>query len=64
VRSVACPDCEVVVYDLRREGLDAAQRYGVTSVPTVVVDGRIIGSTVGGKVTEAELKAAGVSALS
>ena len=47
VKELACPDCEVTVYDLRERCSDLtciekATLYGVTSVPTVVVDGRIV----------------------
>ncbi len=39
VESLVCPDCEVIVYDLNKEGMDKAKQYGINSVPTVVVDG-------------------------
>lgn len=39
VQELACPDCEVTVHDLREGGADAAARYGIGSVPAVVVDG-------------------------
>lgn len=65
VRATACPNCEVKVYDLRdgcatNECRDLAARYGVKTVPTVVVDGRLADCCRGGGVTEAGLLAAGV----
>ncbi|RME45090.1 MAG: glutaredoxin [Deltaproteobacteria bacterium] len=44
VRNMACPDCEVIVYDLREGcGTDACREkagdYGIQAVPAVVVDG-------------------------
>jgi|CXWL01.1.fsa_nt_gi hypothetical protein len=44
VQSLACPRCDVQVYDLR-EGCDAnecrekARRYGITAVPAITVAG-------------------------
>ena len=41
VEEMACPDCEVTVHDLRRSGAEQAARYGITTVPAVVVDGTV-----------------------
>ena len=47
VQSLACPSCDVQVYDLR-EGCDAnecrekARRYGLTAVPAIAVDGVLL----------------------
>jgi hypothetical protein len=41
VKDMACPDCEVTVYDLRESGTDKAKDYGLTTVPAVVVDGEV-----------------------
>jgi len=47
VRSMACPSCEVVVYDLRegcatKECRDKAARYGITRVPSLAVNGAVL----------------------
>lgn len=43
VNELACPNCEVAVLSLnQKEGLTRAREYGITSVPTVVVDGRVV----------------------
>jgi len=65
VKSVACPNCEVKVYDLREgcatdECRDLAQRYGVKTVPAVVVDGKLADCCRTGGVDEASLRALGV----
>jgi glutaredoxin len=60
VKRITCPSCDVIVYDLKKEGVDKAKEYGVGSVPTVVVDGKVAGCCVRGKPTESGLKAAGV----
>lgn len=46
VNELACPNCEVTVYDLSKacetkECLEKAKRYGITAVPTVVVNEKI-----------------------
>ncbi|NCO33518.1 MAG: hypothetical protein AUJ92_01125 [Armatimonadetes bacterium CG2_30_59_28] len=62
VNQLACPSCDVSVYDLRADGNAAAEAkaYGVTSVPTVVVDGRIVDCCARPAVNEAGLRAAGI----
>ncbi len=67
VKSTACPSCEVKVYDLREgcatdECRELAARYGVKTVPSVVVDGQMADCCQSGGVTEAGLRAAGVGA--
>lgn len=65
VREVACPSCEVVVYDLNagcatNECREKAEGYGINRVPAVVVDGRLLECCVAGTVSEEMLRAAGV----
>jgi DNA-binding transcriptional MerR regulator/glutaredoxin len=65
VQSVACPSCEVKIYDLREgcatnECRDLAQRYGIKTVPAVVVDGKLADCCRAGGVDEASLRALGV----
>ncbi len=60
VRKLACPSCDVRVYNLKEDGMDKAKQYGVNSVPTVVVNGKILDCCKRGKPTEADLKATGI----
>ena len=62
VQKLACPSCDVTVYDLRADAQAAAQAkaYGITAVPTVVVDGRIVDCCARPAVNEAGLRAAGI----
>lgn len=61
VHEMACPRCEVSVFDLREEGAMArARAIGVVSAPTVAVDGRILDCCKRGGVDRAALVAAGV----
>ncbi len=60
VKAIACADCKVIVNDLHTEGIEKAKEYGVTCVPTVVVDGKIVDCCVRGKVDPERLKAAGI----
>lgn len=46
VKELACPSCEVVIYDLSnpcesRECIEKSKSYGITSVPAVVIDGKL-----------------------
>lgn len=46
VKALACPNCEVVVYDLNKKCEtniceDKAKQYGVKSVPAVAINGKL-----------------------
>ena len=46
VKAVACPSCEVVVYDLNKgcetnECREKAKEYGIKSIPAVVIEGKL-----------------------
>ena len=60
VQKLSCPSCDVTIYDLRDKGMDKAREYDVNSIPTVVVDGKILDCCARGKPSETDLKAAGI----
>jgi hypothetical protein len=65
VRAIACPSCEVQVYDLREgcatnECREKAVRYGVTAVPAVAVNGVLLDCCRRGPLDSAVLRAAGI----
>lgn len=65
VESLACPNCEVTVYDLREgcatnECHDKAKAYGVQRVPSVVIDGTLASCCEGRAVSAETLRAAGL----
>jgi len=65
VKDLACPSCEVSIYNLQdpcdsKECVDKAKRYGINSVPTVVVDGKIVECCQRGKPNKESLIAAGI----
>jgi len=61
VKKLSCPSCDVTIHDLReKKGIAKAKEYGINSVPTVVVDGKILDCCVRGKITAADLKKAGI----
>lgn len=53
-------ESEVTIYNLNERGMDKARQYGVTSVPTVVIDGKVLDCCEKGKLTADHLKAAGI----
>jgi glutaredoxin 3 len=60
VRRVSCPSCEVTVLDMHdAEVAKRARQYNISTLPAVVVDGKLAGCCVGVGVTEEELRKAG-----
>lgn len=47
VKELACPSCDIHVHDLNKgcetdECRDEAQKYGLNTVPAVVIDGKLV----------------------
>lgn len=63
VQKLACGSCEVVVHDMHKsDAANQAKRYGVHSVPAVVIDGKLAECCAGAGPQESELRAAGIGA--
>ncbi len=61
IKAIACPSCDVRVLDMRQPDVAArAKRYGIRSVPAVVIDGKLSDCCAGRGADEATLRAAGV----
>jgi hypothetical protein len=65
VNKVACPSCDVIIYDLNKGsndniGREKAKEYGVTRVPSVAVDAKLLECCNTGTVSEQALREAGV----
>lgn len=60
VKDNTCPSCELTVYDLNTNGMEKAKEYGVHSVPTIVVNGKVLDCCARDKPTKESLKAAGI----
>ena len=65
VKNTACDSCEVIIYDLNKgcdtmECREKAEKYGVTKLPAVAVNGKLLDCCQGGGVNEDTLRAAGV----
>lgn len=65
IKSLACPSCEVKVYDLNakcttEECVDKAKSYGVNSLPAIVIDGKLANCCSGRGIDLGVLKAAGL----
>jgi hypothetical protein len=65
VKELACPSCDVTIYDLSsscktKECIEKSKAYGIHSIPTVVVDGKITECCQSGKPNKETLMAAGI----
>jgi len=67
VQSLACPSCEVTIYDLHKdwetdECRTLVEQYDIRHLPAVVIDGKLAGCCSGGGVRAEALRAAGLGA--
>lgn len=60
VQEEACPDCEVIVYNLHEGGSEKASQYDLKAVPAVVVNGEVVSCCDNRGPDVDELRAAGV----
>lgn len=61
VRSISCPSCEVEVVDMHNDDIATkAKQYGVSSVPAIVIDGKLAACCAGRGIDEASLRSAGL----
>lgn len=61
VKNLACDSCEVEVLDMKESSAsERAKRYGVRSVPAVVIDGKLAGCCSGPGPDADTLRAAGL----
>lgn len=65
VKELACPNCEVTVYNLSepcesKACIDRAKAYGVNAVPAVAVDGKLVECCQKNRVSREALVAAGI----
>lgn len=60
VNDLACPDREVTVHDTREAGAEKAAAYEIKTLPTVVVDGRVVSCCDNRGPDRSELEAEGI----
>jgi hypothetical protein len=65
VKSVACPSCDVRIYDLREgcstnECREKARQYGITVVPAIAVNGVLLDCCRRKPITASLLRTAGI----
>ena len=61
VNSMACPDCEVSVLDMKKpEVAQRAKTLGISSIPAVLIDGKIAECCSGRGVDAETLRRAGL----
>jgi glutaredoxin 3 len=61
INQIACPSCEIEVLDMqRKEVATKARRYGIRSIPAVVIDGKLADCCTGRGVQESALRAVGL----
>ncbi|MCK8604198.1 thioredoxin family protein [Desulfoferrobacter suflitae] len=61
VNELACPHCDITFYNLNEnEGVEQAKAYGVSSVPSVAVNGALLECCKHRPITKEDLQAAGI----
>ncbi len=61
VEKLACSSCQVEVLDMQKEPVSAhAKQLGVSTVPAVAVDGKLVDCCIGTGLKESDLIEAGV----
>ena len=65
VNELSCGNCDVTVYDMIKlcddqSCLNKAKEYGITRIPAVAVDGKLLGCCQGGEITRESLVNAGI----
>ncbi len=61
VRAMACPSCEISVFDMGDAGVAArAMSLGIASLPAVAIDGALADCCAGRGPDESSLRAAGL----
>lgn len=61
VEGIACSSCEVSVLDMKDpEVATRAKGFGISTVPAVVIDGKLVECCAGRSPDEASLRAAGI----
>jgi glutaredoxin len=61
IRRIACESCEVIVHDMRDAKVaQKAKQYGISSVPAIVIDGKLADCCAGRGPNESVLRAAGL----
>jgi len=65
LRTIICESCDLHVHEMRTDtGMAKARQYGVTRVPSVVVDGRLADCCKQGGFNESILRGLGVGTRS
>ncbi len=61
VEKIACESCEVEILDMQQEDVaKRAKEYGIKSVPSVVIDGKIASCCASQGINEGSLRADGL----
>lgn len=65
VSHLACPSCDVVIYDIKEgcetnECRDKVKAYGITQLPAIAVNGKLLDCCKKNNITKESLQAAGI----
>lgn len=60
VRELACSSCDITVHDLHDAGAEQAGKYGINTLPAVVVDGELLSCCQHGGPSREVLASAGI----
>lgn len=62
VQELSCGECAVTVHDVHDVGAEPAQKYGISALPAVVVNGQLLSCCAHRGPSRDELVAAGIGA--
>lgn len=61
INRIACPSCEIEILDMHKPDVSRkAKRYGIRSIPAIVVDGKLADCCAGRGPDERQLRSAGI----
>ncbi|MBW2149382.1 MAG: thioredoxin family protein [Deltaproteobacteria bacterium] len=61
VKGLQCPNCEIKIHDMNKgQGTAEARSYGVTALPAIAIDGKLLDCCRHAPISDDDLKASGI----